>query len=586
MKQKIILLFLTCMLLFGFAMPALAEEGNALHIDSMQVYPGMAVSYANGYVPTVIGSQAHVILPLMGSVPGDTITVTPVLPKDGPFVQGNYEFVVNEANGVFLIDRSFPLKSNRINGAYAITFQIRYANAQNILSVTQSFPVYVTIKDGIDPDYEPPTSPEPTPMPTPVVGQLRIDSGTIYDGMGKSYARGYVPTVKNGTATIILPLIGVTYNGEVTLTADLGKVENNPFILGNYSQTIYGRGLYVFKLDIPLAGDRFNGSYPVVLQADYLDVSGTKAKQSFTVHVTITDGKNPPDPNATPQPEAVDKPELFISACKITPDTVSGNEEFTVQATIENIGAIRARSVTLTYGSEAEGIVPVETVSAMLLDNIASEESTTATFKLKTTKDVLAGNRPFYVKLDYVDLYGGVYTATRQFLIAVTQPAAISYDPVSLPKEITAGETVTLPANVFNIGKSILRNVTITLTGAGLFPTSSVFLGDVPPGEAGNGEMKVFAGMLSMTEGYTESYGKTSGKYTISYQDDFEETYIIELDVSTEIKKPVIEGEKDKKEEDTASQWWISILVGFAIIAIIITVIVVSKFTRTMKIGR
>ena len=54
-----------------------------------------------------------------------------------------------------------------------------------------------------------------------------------------------------------------------------------------------------------------------------------------------------------------------------------------------------------------------------------------------------------------------------------------------LPKEIAAGETVSLPANVFNLGKSTLRNVTVTLNGAGLFPTSSVFLGDIPPGEAG-----------------------------------------------------------------------------------------------------
>ena len=65
----------------------------------------------------------------------------------------------------------------------------------------------------------------------------------------------------------------------------------------------------------------------------------------------------------------------------------------------------------------------------------------------------------------------------------------------------------------FNIGKSPLRNVTVNLSGAGLFPTSSVFLGDIQPGQAGYGEMKVFVGMLSMTEGYTESYGKTSAVY-------------------------------------------------------------------------
>ena len=284
-------------------------------------------------------------------------------------------------------------------------------------------------------------------------------------------------------------------------------------------------------------------------------------------------------------------PELFISNCIITPDTVSGEEIFTAEVTIDNIGAIRARSVRLSYGSEAAGIIPADTNNAMHLENIASGESATVSFALRTTGDVLAGEQPFYVTLDYVDLYGGVYTNTRTFLVHVTQPAKMSCDPVSLPKEVTAGETISLPANVFNIGKSTLRNVTVNLSGAGLFPTSSVFLGDIQPGQAGYGEMKVFVGMLSMTEGYTESDGKTTGVYTISYKDDAGEEYAVSVDFATEIQKPVIEGEKtdaEKKAEEeqkrAMSQWWISALAAFAAIAIIVAVIVVSKFARMMKV--
>ena len=261
-----------------------------------------------------------------------------------------------------------------------------------------------------------------------------------------------------------------------------------------------------------------------------------------------------------------------------------------MEVTIDNIGAIRARSVRLSYGSETAGIIPAETNSAMHLENIASGDSATVSFQLKTTKDVLAGDQPFYVTLDYVDLYGGVYTSTRTFLVRITRPAEISYDSISVPKQVTAGETLSLPANVFNIGKSTLRNVTITVTGAGLFPTSSVFLGDVLPGQAGNGEMKVFIGMLSMTEGYSEDYGPTNGVYTITYTDDAGEEYKIDMQFSTEILKPVIEGEeteaeKQAKEEEkkTVGQWWITVLVGFAIISITVAVIVVGKFSRMMR---
>ena len=436
-----------------------------------------------------------------------------------------------------------------------------------------------------------PSSPtaNPTAEPTSVVDQLIIDSRNLYEGMDRTYAQGYVPRIVNGRAYIILPLLGETYDGKVTVTADLGATADSPFIFGNYSQTAGGWGRYVFALEIPLVSERINGSYPVTLKADYLDVLGQQKQQSFTVYVTVTDGKNPPDPNDVPKQE-VEKPELFISECTVDPGTVGGEEEFSVSVTIDNIGSIRARSVRLSYGSEAAGIIPAETNSAMHLPNIASGKSEAVSFNLRTTKDVLAGEQPFYITLDYVDLYGGVYTNTRTFLVHVTQPAEMSYDSVSLPREVTAGETISLPANVFNIGKSTLRNVTVNLSGAGLYPTSSVFLGDIQPGQAGYGEMKVFVGMLSMTEGYTESYGRTSAVYTISYTDDAGEAHTVEQQLSTEIKQPVIAGEKteaerkaEEEQKRAMSQWWVSALVAFAIISIVVALIVVGKFTRMMK---
>ena len=586
MKKRIVGFVVCFALLLGFAHVALAAEGSALYIHTGYDIEGQ--TYGTGYVPTVGNNAVRIVLPLTTGQAGlSPLRVTPVFDTgaDSPFAYGNYEFNVSWApdKGIFPVALNLPLKADRKNGAYPVEFQCAYTDAGEN-AYTQSFTVQVTISDGQDPNWA-----EPTPTPPPVAGQLTIDSHTLYPGMALTYAQGYVPTILNGRVYIVLPLLGQTYDGRVTVTANLGETQDSPFIYGNYSQTAAGYGKYVFGLEIPLLAERYNGTYSVELRADYLDVTGKQASQTFPVYVTITDGKTPPDPNEVPRQE-VEKPELFISACKVEPETVGGEEAFSVAVTIDNIGAIRARSVRLSYGSEAAGIVPAETNNALHLDNIASEDSAEVTFRMKTTKDVLAGQQPFYITLDYADLYGGVYTNTRTFLIQVTQPAVMGYDPVSLPKEIAAGETVSLPANVFNLGKSTLRNVTVTLNGAGLFPTSSVFLGDIPPGEAGYGEMKVFIGMLSMTEGYTESYGPTTGVYTVSYQDDQGVNHAEETLVSTEIKQPVIEGEKTEAEKQAeaeakraASQWWISVLVAFAAIAIIVAVIVVNKFARMMR---
>uniref|UniRef100_UPI0040579924 COG1361 S-layer family protein n=1 Tax=Acetatifactor sp. TaxID=1872090 RepID=UPI0040579924 len=420
---------------------------------------------------------------------------------------------------------------------------------------------------------------EQTPQPSAVVEQLRIDSKTLYDGMDKTYEQGYIPKVENGKVSIVLPLLGKTYDEKVSITADLGTTQNSPFVFGNYSQTADAKdGAYIFRLEIPLATGRINGFYPVTLTADYLDITGNQAQQNFILYVTITDGINA---DIGPTKEAVETPKLYISACEITPETVGGEEEFSVTVMIENIGAIRARSVILTYGSDTAGIVPAQTNNTMHLENIASGKSETASFAFQTTKDVLAGDQSFFVKLDYVDLYGGIYTESRTFFVRVIQPSKMEYDPINIPKQVTAGETISVPVSVFNTGKSTLRNVVATISGAGLIPTSSVFFGDILPGESGNGEMEFYVGTLSMTN-TTNDYGKSNGTYTITYMDDNAEEHKEEMNFSTEIIQPV-EDLEDAKEEQTAGQWWISILVAFAIIAIVVSVIVVTKFSRMIK---
>ena len=547
-----------------------------LRIDSKTLYDGMDKTYEQGYIPKVENGKVSIVLPLLGKTYDEKVSITADLGtvQNSPFVYGNYSQTADAKDGVYLFRLEIPLTAGRINDSYPVTLKADYLDV-NGNRAQQTFSVYVTVADGKTPDTG-----EEIPEQAPVVNPLYIDSQNLYDGMDKTYSQGYVPRVGNGTAYIIVPLLGQTYDGNVTVTADLGATTDNPFILGNYSQTVSSKdGIYLFHFEIPLASGRKNGAYPVTLTADYLDITGNQVQQNFILHVTITDGTNADTGSIK---EAVETPKLYISACEITPEAVGGEEEFSVTVTIENIGAIRARSVILTYGSDTAGIVPAQTNNTMHLENIASGKSETASFAFQTTKDVLAGDQSFYVKLDYVDLYGGIYTETRTFLVRVIQPAEIEYDPISVPKQVTSGETISIPVSVFNTGKSTLRNVTATISGAGLIPTSSVFMGDILPGESGNGEMEIYVGILSMTDNNTNDYGKSSGSYTITYLDDSGEEHTEEMEFSTEIIQPV-EDLEDVEKEQTAGQWWISVLVAFAIIAIVVSTIIATKFLRMMR---
>lgn len=420
-----------------------------------------------------------------------------------------------------------------------------------------------------------PSIPKETQETGKVPERLRVDAANLYEGMDHTYGQGYIPRTDGERVYVVLPLIGSTYEQTVTATVDLGSAKDSPFVFGNFSQTIYDQeGVYVFRFEIPLSKDRVNGSYPVTIKTDYLDTEGNTVQQNFLVYVTIADGS---DPDA---PEIVSVPQLFVGACEIAPNIVGAGEEFTVTLTIENIGAVQARSVLLSYGSEEEGVLPVQANNVIHLENISGGSSATASFMMKVTGDALSGDRSFFVKLDYGDLYGGNYEKNSTFLIHVTQPPEIMCDPVLAPGEVVSGETFSMPINVFNTGKSTLKNVMVTASGEGLFPYVTLFLGDIRPGQQGGGEMELYVGTRSMSNISLEDYGETSGVCTVTYTDEGGEEHHTELPFATKIVPPASAEAEDGEEQRTALQWWVSVLVVFAIISVMIAGIVVTRFSR------
>lgn len=423
---------------------------------------------------------------------------------------------------------------------------------------------------------------------------LQIDNENKYENMEKSYHDGYVPTIKDNKVYLVLPLVGKTHNDTVNISVDLGEAENSPFVFGNYNQTITNENLYLFQVIIPLESSAINGTYPIMITAEYLSVNGEKITQNYTLYVTITTGIAPVDPNATPEDttpadttsekEAAECPDLYISECIIAPSSIGGNEEFDVIVTINNIGNLKARNIKIIYGETGSlDIVPASAINVINIDNISNSKTTKAAFKMKTTENITNGIHFFPIQVDYVDYYGGVYTFTQQFTINVIRTAQIDYDALAIPEEAESGTTLELPVNIFNVGKSILKNVKISLEGDGLTPISSVYLGDIDVGLTGNGTLSVFVGTLE-----NGNYGNIQGTYIISYDDEAGEMKSITNDFTFEITEPTSETSDTTAEEDVAVkqpdvQWWVSLLIGLAIIAIIVSFIVTGRIIKANK---
>ena len=69
---------------------------------------------------------------------------------------------------------------------------------------------------------------------------LVIDNSNLYPGMDKPYSSGYMPSISNGAASIILPLISSQelQGNSINMTVNLGDAVSSPFVFQNYDQTI------------------------------------------------------------------------------------------------------------------------------------------------------------------------------------------------------------------------------------------------------------------------------------------------------------------------------------------------------------
>ena len=76
----------------------------------------------------------------------------------------------------------------------------------------------------------------------------------------------------------------------------------------------------------------------------------------------------------------------------------------------------------------------------------------------------------------------------------------------------------------------------------------------------------------------------------ISYEDMAGEEHTEYQQLRTTVQAPVeitdeekAKQEKEQKEQQTLSQWWVSLLVAIAFILIVLSVIVIARFSRMLK---
>lgn len=455
---------------------------------------------------------------------------------------------------------------------------------------------------------EPETTQEPIDQESPAPSQkindtpLIIDNANIYEGMNNSYGAGYYPTVQNGVASLVLPLVSTEtiLNNQIRVTYNLGDTASSPFQFQNYDKTVVFAGYpvnsgsgnaecFLVTANIPLIGNRIMGRYPVIITASGQLQDGTPFSQQFTLFVTINDGIDPnapPETTPTPEPAPVEEPvpqaKIMLESFSVNPSPVVAGEEFNISASFKNTNENQAiRNVKIKVACDTSDIVPIENdTGSFYFKKIAKNEIVTLNMKMKASQSAKAEPHKITFSIAYEGNKATAYTEEESAVFDVMQPIRLEYDEPNIPKELNAGDTIPITVNIMNLGLSTVHNVRMSIDAPGLISENTAFLGNIDSGTSKKGEMYVFIGTLDMTEeqgfsGGNEKYGKTDGKVVLTYEDGYGQEFSDEFKFSSAINPPVITAPEEPKEEEPKkqTQWWVSVV----ILAVIITVIIIIR---------
>ena len=434
--------------------------------------------------------------------------------------------------------------------------------------------------DPTDPSTEP-TQPSVPPVPENTIPTaLTIDTENIYDGMDKAYEDGYVPRTENGFMYIVLPMLsnGNIYQNRIKVSLGLGSGASSPFVMANYEKTFeletvtpknsnQEKELFLIEFTVKLSSERINGVYPVAVNISGYDDSGTPIDCSYTIYVTITDGKS--NQVTQPAPEvATAEPVVYISNRVVQPDKVMAGEEFTLTVTLKNSLATKSvKNMLVKIDTGNLHINLLENTNVFQVDKIPAGGETELTFRLGSDASIPAGKYNLNFTFNYDSSKTLNLSSSGSTIVEIHQPANMELVMPRFAQSVTVGETIPLSLQVMNMGRDPMYNVRCTVSGFGFAPSNTGYIGTMDAGSSATTKVELYIIALNASKGNENGsqYGNTIGTVTLIYEDETGQEYQQETQFETTVNRPVVEvpqtASGEDAEEKAAGQWWISVLI-------------------------
>ncbi|HPU45219.1 MAG TPA: CARDB domain-containing protein [Thermoclostridium sp.] len=317
-------------------------------------------------------------------------------------------------------------------------------------------------------------------------------------------------TIKNA-GTVNAEQVKVSADG----TSALLPVSQNLFILSKL--TPGETRTLTFKYQP--SPDAQRGSVPIVIRVESLDGSNTMISQAVSVFVDADKGSTDPSKNV---------PKIIVGSYSYEPQQVKAGERFTLYMSFRNTHSSKTiRNIKGSFNVEEKSnetgnvFTPVDSSNTFFIDEIRPRDSYDWAVNLYTIPDALSKTYTVIISFEYEDEYGNPYTAQEIIGIPVYQPSRFEVSEISLPSEVYMGQPVYISFSLYNMGKTDLYNVKMSVQGDFAADPMSNYFGNFTPGYMEWCEINLIPMQPGMGMGkIVVEYETTSGEI-MTYEKEF-----------------------------------------------------------------
>lgn len=354
----------------------------------------------------------------------------------------------------------------------------------------------------------------PAEQPRLMLTSYSIEGGSITAGK----QREITVTVSNMHNSIDVKNVKITYSDESGSVAVQG-------VSSVYCESIAHQSSFDWSFNVKASVNAEEGNHTALIMCEYQAPSGEMLTSSDSLIIPVNQEKKKSEETT----QSISQPRLMVTAYSVENGYVSPNGASVVSITFKNTSkAKEIRNIKLCVSDET-GDLKAEKIGTKYIEIIKAGGEYTWKVRLNASKVAQIGEHAVSVVCEYEDKYGTAYSSSDSIIVNVKQISDLDFSGLQLPVRVVQGDTQTIEISLMNTGKSLIRNCKIDFDIDSLESGGSVLVGDIPVGQT-----KTVSVNLRVSE---SKIGSVEGKASVSYEDEFSDSFTKSANLSTVIEK-------------------------------------------------